>query len=179
MEDKNLNGAANGAAKANNDYGFNFSILAEKPVETPYDNEGACAELNKDMERNDNLSIKFSKDSDGYSCVWIESRNVAPYKVRLNPEIFSWLMQYLETGKAVCKYNPEPMEPIEADDETYKVDMLKLFVNSGKKIQWTPLFRERNGKLSGTYIARHGKVFFYVNYTDELIDWLREMKQAI
>lgn len=171
MEKTNLTGAANGAAKVGNDYGFDFSILAEKPVATPYDNEGACAELNKDMKRNDNLSIKFSKDSDGYSCVWVESRNVAPYKVRLNPEIFSWLMQYLETGKAVCKYNPEPMEPIEADDETYKVAMLKLFVNNGKNIQWTPLFRERNGKLSGTYIARHGKVFFYVNYSDELIDW--------
>jgi hypothetical protein len=57
--------------------------------------------------------------------------------------------------------------------------MLKLFVNGGKKIQWTPLFRERNGKLSGTYIARNGKVFFYVNYAEELLDWLREMKQAI
>lgn len=178
MENGKLIGAASDATKVTNNYGFNFSLAVEQPA-LPYDNEGACAELDKDMKRGDNLSIKFSRDVDGYSCVWVESRNVAPYKVRLNPEIFSWLMQYLETGKAVCKYNPEPMEPIDADDETYKVDMLKLFVNSGKKIQWTPLFRERNGKLSGTYIARHGKVFFYVNYTDELIDWLREMKQAI
>ena len=122
-----LNGAANDAANMGNNYGFNFNLVVEQPV-LPYDNEGACAELNKDMERNDNLSIKFNRDADGYTCVWVESRNVAPYKVRLNPEIFSWLMQYLETGKAVCKYNPEPMEPIDADDETYKVDMLKLFV---------------------------------------------------
>ena len=88
-------------------------------------------------------------------------------------------MQYLETGKAEFQYDPTPMEPIEADVEAYKIDMLKLFVNGGKKIQWTPMFRERNGKLSGAYIAKHGKVFFYVERTDELIDWLREMKQAI
>lgn len=177
MAQKDVNGAANGAAKVNN-HGLCFGFPEDQPV-LPYDNEGACAELNKDTDRGDNLSIRFSKDKEDYTCVWVESKNVASYKVRLNPEIFKLLMQYLETGKAVCKYNPEPMEPIEADDETYKVDMLKLFVNNGKNIQWTPLFRERNGKLSGTYIARHGKVFFYVNYSDELIDWLREMKQAI
>ena len=63
--------------------------------------------------------------------------------------------------------------------QLYKVDMLKLFISGGKKIQWTPLFRERNGKLSGAYVEKYGKIFFYVDYSDELIDWLREMKQAI
>jgi hypothetical protein len=71
------------------------------------------------------------------------------------------------------------MLPIETDAEAYKEDMLKLFVQKGKKIQWTPLFRERNGKLSGTYISKYGKVFFYVNYSEELVDWLREMHQAL
>lgn len=178
MEQKNLNGAANGAAKASNDYGFNFNLAVEQPV-IPYDNEGACAELAKDMKRGDNLSVKFYKDNESYTCVQVESKNVASFKVRLNPVIFAWIMQYLETGETECQYDSTPMEPIETDVEDYKTDMLKLFVDKGKKIQWTPLFRERNGKLSGTYIAKHGKVFFYVNYTDELIDWLREMKQAI
>lgn len=177
MKENNIK-AANDAAKVSNNYGFNFSFTVEQPV-IPYDNEGACAELFKDMERKDNLSLKFSKDKEGYSCVWIESKNVSAYKIRLNPEIFTWIIQYLENGTVLAQYDPIPMKPITADDETYKIDMLKLFVNGGKKIQWTPLFRERNGKLSGTYIARHGKIFFYVNYTDELIDWLREMKQAI
>ena len=178
MKKTNFNGAADGAAKVSNDYGFNFSFPVEQPV-IPYDNEGACAELAKDMERGDNLSVKFYKDNDGYTCVQVESKNVSSFKVRLNPVIFAWIMQYIETGKAECQYDPTPMEPIEADVEDYKIDMLKLFVNGGKKIQWTPQFRERNGKLSGTYIAKHGKVFFYVERTDELIDWLREMKQAI
>lgn len=178
MEKKNLNGTADAAAMVSNDYGFNFSFPVEKSV-IPYDNKGACDELTKDMGRGDNLSIKFSKDADGYSCVWVESKNVAPYKVRLNPGIFIWLMQYIETGKTDCNYDQTPMEPIETEDNAYKVDMLKLFVKNGKTIQWKPLFRERNGKLSGTYIARYGKVFFYVNYSDELIEWLREMKQAI
>ena len=86
---------ANDAVKnIENPYGFNLSsAVAEVPA--PYDNEGACQELSKDMMRGDNLSIRFSKDTDGYACVWVESKNVAPYKVRLNPAIFAWIMQYL------------------------------------------------------------------------------------
>lgn len=171
--------AANAAANnIKNPYGFNVST-AQAPVAAPYDNEGACQELSKDMKRGDNLSIRFSKDTDGYACVWVESKNVAPYKVRLNPAIFAWIMQYLADGTSDWQYNPEPMNPIEADSDTYKVDMLKLFISGGKKIQWTPLFRERNGKLSGAYVEKYGKIFFYVDYSNELIDWLREMKQAI
>lgn len=166
------------ANKATNAYGFNFA-MDDAPVVAQYDNEGACAELAKDMARKDNLSIKFTKDSEGYASLWIETKNVAGYKVRLNPTIFAWVMQYLNTGNASSQYEPMPMSPIGTDSDTYKVDILKLFINAGKKIQWTPLFRERNGKLSGSYIAKYGKVFFYVDYTEDLIDWLREKKQAI
>ena len=87
-------------------------------------------------------------------------------------------MRYIENGKPF-ECDPVPMDAIQTDDETYKTDMLRLFVNANKTIQWTPLFRERNGKLSGTHIAKYGKVFFYVECTDELLDWLRERKQAI
>lgn len=179
-DEKIMNQAENGISEATENYGFNFNFSNESSaIAATYDNEGACVELKKDMLRGDNLSIRFSKDNDGYPSAWIESRNVAPFKVRLNPEIFSWIMQYLETGKVEYDFDMKPMEPVEVDDDQYKVDMLKLFVNGGKKIQWTPLFRERNGKLSGTYIARYGKVFFYVSHTEEFLDWLREMKQAI
>ena len=176
---ENIFEAVNEAAKqVENPYGFNLNSAVVK-VAAPYDNDGACKELAKDMQRGDNLSIRFTKDADGYASIWVESKNVAGYKVRLNPSILSWLMAYLENGVAECQYDPEPMAPIEADGATYKVDILKIFINAGKKIQWTPLFRERNGKLSGSYIAKYGKVFFYVDYTEELIDWLRERKQAI
>ena len=87
-------------------------------------------------------------------------------------------MQYIENGKSF-ECDPTPMDAITTDDETYKTDMLKLFVNANRMIQWTPLFRERNGKLSGTHIAKYGKVFFYVECTDGLLEWLRERKQAI
>lgn len=179
MEEKIIQQVQEGIVEANENYGFNFNINNEPAIVAPYDNEGACAELKKDMLRGDELSIKFIKDRDGYSCAWVETKHVAPFKVRLNPEIFSWIMQYLETGKGEYNFDSTPMEPIKTEDEQYKVNILKLFVNAGKKIQWTPLFRERNGKLSGCHIARNGKVFFYVNHTEELLDWLREMKQAI
>ena len=179
MNKENMNQAENGIAEATENYGFNLTIANKPATVAPYDNGGACAELKKDMLRGDELSIKFIKDKDDYSCAWVETKHVAPFKVRLNPEIFSWIVQYIETGKSEYDFDSTPMEPIKTEDEQYKVNILKLFVNGGKKIQWTPLFRERNGKLSGTYIARNGKVFFYVNHTEELLDWLREMKQAI
>lgn len=176
---ENIFEAVNEAAKqVENPYGFNLNSAVVK-VAAPYDNDGACKELAKDMQRGDNLSIRFTKDANGYASIWVESKNVAGYKVRLNPSILSWVMTYLEDGVAECQYNAEPMAPIEVDGESYKVDMLKLFISAGKKVQWTPLFRERNGKLSATYIAKHGKIFFYVNHTGELMDWLRERKQAI
>jgi hypothetical protein len=176
--EKNFVAANEAANHTDNTYGLNLNSAVAK-VAAPYDNEAACAELVKDMKRGDNLSIKFTKDSDNYPSLWVESKNVAGYKVRLNQSILSWVMAYLEDGVAECQYNPEPMAPIEGDSETYKENILKLFINAGKKIQWTPLFRERNGKLSGAYLGKHGKVFFYVKHTDELIDWLRERKQAI
>ena len=163
---------------AENDYGFDFSFPAEQS-QMPYDNKGACDELSKDMKRRDVLSLCFYKDKNtSHACVQVESKNVAPYKLQLNPALFAGLMRYIENGKPF-ECDPVPMDAIQTDDETYKTDMLRLFVNANKTIQWTPLFRERNGKLSGTHIAKYGKVFFYVECTDELLDWLRERKQAI
>ena len=179
MKQEKIIGAVEQTAnKVENTFGFKFTT-AESHVVTPYDNVAACAELKKDMKRGDSLSIKFSIDTDNYPCVWVESKNVAPYKVRLNPTIFSWIMQYLDNGTVEYQYSPESMQPIEIDGEAYKVEMLQLFINGGKKIQWTPLFRERNGKLSGNYVAKYGKVFFYVKHTEELITWLRDRKQPI
>ena len=92
--------AANEAAnQANHFYGLNLNSAVAK-VAAPYDNEGACAELAKDMSRGDNLSIRFTKDADNYASVWVESKNVAGYKVRLNQSILSWIMAYLEDGVA-------------------------------------------------------------------------------
>ena len=176
---ENIFEAVNEAAKqVENPYGFNLNSAVVK-VTAPYDNDGACKELAKDMKRGDNLSIRFSRDAEGYASIWVETKNVAGYKVRLNPSILSWVMSYIEDGVAECQYNPEPIAPIEEDCETYKENILKLFINAGKKIQWTPLFRERNGKLSGSYISKYGKIFFYLRQTDELMDWLRERTQAI
>ena len=160
------------------DYGFGLDQAVKQPV-VPYDNEGACSELLKDMQRGDNLTIKFYEDNEGYACAQVESKNVSSFKVRLNPSIFTWITQYLETGKSTTQYDPTSMKPIDTDPEDFKANMLKLFVNGGKTIQWTPQFRERNGKLSGTHIAKHGKIYFYVERSEELIDWLREKNQAI
>ena len=93
--------------------------------------------------------------------------------------IVSYMKQYYNVALLSRGYGRRTKGYIEVDSNSYRVDILKLFINAGKKIQWTPLFRERNGKLSCSHIAKYGKVFFYVDYTEELINWLRERKQAI
>lgn len=178
MTDKMNVNAVDNTAMENDEFDFDFSSTSLEET-LGYDNEGACAELAKDMKRGDNLSLRFYKDNEGYQSVQVESKNVASYKVRLNKGIFSWLIRYIEEGVADYAYDPKPMDPITADVEQHREDMLRLFVKGGKRIQWVPQFRERNGRINGTYIAKNGKVFFYVKRTDELIDWLREMKQAI
>lgn len=172
-QNANQNSFENNIAELN----LSFSEVTER-VSASYDNEGACKELEKDMARKDNLSLRFYKDKEGYLSVQVESKNVAPYKVQLNQSILSGLMNYIATG-IPSQYDHTPMEATNLEDEVCKTVILKKMVTAGKQIQWTPLFRERNGKISGVHVARYGKVFFYVNYSDELIDWLREMKQAI
>ena len=80
---------------AENDYGFDFSFPAEQS-QMPYDNKGACDELSKDMKRRDVLSLRFYKDKNtSHACVQVESKNVAPYKLQLNPALFAGLMRYI------------------------------------------------------------------------------------
>ena len=109
------------------------------------------------------------------ACRW-NRKNVAPYKLQLNPALFAGLMRYIENGKPF-ECDPVPMDAIQTDDETYKTDMLRLFVNANKTIQWTPLFRERNGKLSGTHIAKYGKVFVLCGM-HRWIAWLASWEEA-
>jgi hypothetical protein len=56
---------------------------------------------------------------------------------------------------------------------------MKQFVENGQTLQYTPLFREYNDKISAMKSMLKGTVFFRIPRTTENLDYLREHQQDI
>lgn len=151
-------------------------LLSSKNV---YDNQGAYQTLQDMMNRKEVINVKFFADKEGYPCSWIESRDVAGFKYRLKGESLKGILHYLNKGE-VSDFDADPMkmEMVNAPKD-FQLNLFKQFVKSGRKIQYVPLFREANGYVSANIPFFKGKIFFRVERTSELLDYLRENKQAI
>lgn len=156
---------------------FNFDELLSSTNE--YDNKGAYQTLQDMMNRKEVINVKFYVDKQGYPCAWIESANVAGFKYILKNESFAGLMKYLIKGE-VSDFDADPMKAEAVNDpKGFQLNLFKRFVESGRKIQYVPLFREANGYVSANIPFFKGKIFFRVERTSELLDYLRENKQTI
>lgn len=156
---------------------FNFNeLLSSSQV---YDNKGAYQTLQEMMSRKEVINVKFFADKQDYPCAWIESANVAGFKYILKDQAFTGLMKYLVKGE-ISDFDTDPMqtETVNAPKD-FQLNLFKQFVGSGRKIQYVPLFRESNGYVSANIPFFKGKIFFRVERTSELLDYLRENKQAI
>ena len=150
-----------------------------KGADQPYDNTGAQAEVEKMMKRGDKLSVKFGTTRDQHPYAWIESKNVAGFKYLLNRSRLIFLVHYIEKGE-VLEYTGDPMNSDTLNEgEDYQLYMLKQFIEGGQKLQYTPLFREYNDKISAQKAMFKGTVFFRVPRTKENLDYLREKNQPI
>lgn len=158
---------------------FNLNINELLSSTQEYDNKGAYQTLQEMMNRKEVINVKFFADKQGYPCAWIESANVAGFKYILKNESFAGLMKYLIKGE-VSDFDAAPIQ-IETvnDPRDFQLNLFKQFVESGRKIQYVPLFREANGYVSANIPFFKGKIFFRVERTSELLDYLRENKQAI
>jgi len=87
---------------------------------------------------------------------------------------------YLTTGESEDGgIKPTELNPYKADeDNNFQLSILKQLIESGKRVQFVPLFREVNNYISATSAFLRGKIFFRVERTDELLNYLRE-KEAI
>lgn len=160
-----------------NDFSFNLSELINSQNE--YDNRGAYKTLQDMMSRKEVINVKFYADKQGDPCAWIESANVAGFKYILKNGSFAGLMKYLVKGE-VSDFDADPMQTETVNDpKGFQLNLFKRFVESGRKIQYVPLFREANGYVSANIPFFKGKIFFRVERTSELLDYLRENKQAI
>lgn len=151
------------------------------PVSSVYDNEGAHNQIKLMMQMEENISVKFFTTRDNYPCAWIESSKVSGFKYLFKQEGLTWLFNYLTEGNAEdFGISPMEMEPYkEGEDNNVQLSILKQVIASGKRIQFVPLFRERNGYISATAPFFKGKIYFKLQRSEELIDYLRENDQLI
>ena len=156
---------------------FNFAEL--QGTKQQYDNNGAHAEVIKIMNRGDKLSVKFGTTKTLHPYAWVESKTVAGFKYELDAERMNNLINYLATGE-VSDYTGDPMQTdtLKADED-YQWEVMKQFIEKGLVLQYTPLFREYNDKISAMKSMFKGTVFFRIPRTTENLDYLREHKQSI
>ena len=154
-------------------------IFEFQGTDQPYDNVGAHAEVEKLMRRGDKLSVKFGTTKTQHPYAWVESKTVAGFKYELDAERVINLIHYLMTGE-VREYAGDPMQSDTVEpSENYQLEMMKLFVENGQTLQYTPLFREYPDKISAMKAMFKGTVFFRVPRTTENLDYLREHKQSV
>ena len=162
-----------------------YQINVEDLMKTGcYPNEEAMKVLKSMMKRyvdsrkfQHKLQIKFCVDRDGYDSAFVESGEVAPFKVRINEAIFQGLIKYLLTGEiGEEQLNPMELEKSESkDSNSFNTDLFKMFVeNASGNIQIVPAFRDRIGKLSAIVSFRYGNISFHIDRTDEVTDFLNE-----
>ena len=157
---------------------FDFSAMQGSNLQQ-YDNNGAHAEVMKMMNRGDKLSVKFGTTKTQHPYAWVESRTVKGFKYELDAERANNLVHYLMTGE-VNEYAGDPMQSDTVDvSEDYQFEVMKQFIENGQTLQYTPLFREYNDKISAMKAMLKGTVFFRINRTPEVLDYLREHQQDI
>ena len=125
---------------------MNFTINGTSvPQVEKYDNQGAHNAIKSMMQRKETLSIRLYTDKDNYPYIWIESYNVAGFKYYVTPISFKWIYTYLTTGESEDGgIQPTELTPYQTgEDNNFQLSILKQLVESGKRVQFVPLFRFR------------------------------------
>ena len=156
---------------------LNFNVLTS--TKEQYPNNEAHAEVMKMMTRGDRLSVKFGTTKNQHPYAWVESKTVAGFKYELDADRAKNLIKYMVTGE-VSDYAGDLMhsDTLEAKED-YQWEVMKQFIENGQTLQYTPLFREYNGKISAMKSMFKGTVFFRIPRTTENLDYLREHQQNI
>ena len=153
-----------------------LNINFENKTVREYDNMGAHNAAKLMMNKYENLTIQFKTGKDNFPYAWLESRSMAGFKLILNQKELIWLMGYLKEGKTE-DFGTEPnnVEAYKEDkDNDLQLAMFKQLVESGKVLQFVPLFRETNGYITAYASYKKGKIIFRLKRTDDLMEYLTE-----
>lgn len=158
---------------------FNFAALQGTKLQQEYDNKGAHAQVVKMMSHGDKFSVRFGTTTTKHPYAWVESKTVAGFKYELDAERAYNLIHYMVTGE-VNDFAGDPMksDTIETGED-FQWEVMKRFIENDQTLQYTPLFREYNDKISAKKVMFKGTIFFRIPRTSENLDYLREHKQSI
>lgn len=155
---------------------FNLQGLGTANNSASYDNESAYRELLSRVNNNENLTISVFIDRNNYPSFGIETKRVSRFKLRVNQNLLSLLISYLNNGiinENEIKANE--VEPCE-EDQDFKVDLFKLLIDAGFTPQIAPLFRTAYGYINAVFNFPNGRMYFRLERTDELMDYLADKK---
>ncbi len=157
---------------------FDFAINAESAIKT-YDNTGAYNTLLEMINHHEQLTVKFYSSKENVPCAWIESKRIAGFKFQLKTSSFHGLLNYLCKG-IVDDFdkNPTEFDTIQ-EGEDFQLKIMQMLIESGKAIQFVPLFRERAEYINGILPCFKGKIMFRIKRTEEVLNYLRENNQII
>ena len=159
---------------SNFDYNFGTKTAIKE-----YDNQGAYNTLQEMMKRKEQLIVKFYGSKDNTRCAWIESAHVAGFKYQLKSASYQGLLDYLFKGKEIdFDTNPKEADVLN-ENEDFQFKILTMMVETGKTIQYVPLFREHPDYISAILPCFKGKIMFRIKRTEETLNYLREQKQII
>ena len=128
------------------------------------------------MRKFENMNIQFKTGKDNFPYAWLESKSTAGFKLILNQKELTWLMGYLKEEKTE-DFGTEP-EKVEAykdgEDSDLQMSIFKQLIESGKILQFIPMFRETNGYITAYASYKKGKIIFRLKRTDDLMEYLTE-----
>ncbi len=153
-----------------------LNINFENQTVKAYDNNGAHSAAKLIMRKFENMNIQFKTGKDNFPYAWLESKSTAGFKLILNQKELTWLMGYLKEEKTE-DFGTEP-EKVEAyKDGEYndlQMSIFKQLIESGKILQFVPMFRETNGYITAYASYKKGKIIFRLKRTDDLMEYLTE-----
>lgn len=155
---------------------FNLQGLGTPNNGASYDNESAYRELLSRVNNGESITASVYTDRDNYPAFGIETKKVARFKVRVNQSLLNLLIGYLNNGtmdESAVKANE--VEPYE-EGKDFTTDLFKLLIDAGSTPQIVPLFRAAYGNVNAVFNFPNGRMYFRLERTDELLDYLADKK---
>ena len=158
---------------------FNFKLSADSAIRE-YDNTGAYNQLMAMMKRGEFLNVKFFvRMENKVPCAWIESKSTAGFTYELKTESFNGLLAYMMDG-AVTDFDTNPKEVDTWNEESdFTLQMMIMLIDTGKRLQYVPLFRESPEYITAFLSCLKGKIMFRIKRDEPTLELLREKGQNI
>ncbi len=102
----------------------------------------------------------------------ISSRAVTGIQYMLNPDTWTWMLNYLRTGDYE-DFGIFPSVPSEVNSD-FQLSRLKQLIEQGCNIARVPFLRETEAYIKLRALFRYGKLFFSIRRNDDIMNYLSD-----